>query len=98
MKVNVDAIKSKKEELEKSNEYLPKLIREEIDYWDWIQFLEKNENNDVLEKVRIARHERKSSDELMEELKIFVEKHPEYKEFIIWVINLMLNIYKHKKK
>lgn len=32
MKVNVDAIKSKKEELEKSNEYLPKLIREEIDY------------------------------------------------------------------
>ena len=82
MKVNVAAIKSKKGELEKLNEYLPKLIREEIDYWDWIQFLEKQENKEVLEKVAIARHERKSSDELLEELKIFVEKHPEYKEFV----------------
>ena len=83
---NDDAIRAKRMELEKYPGLLPGIIQisPEFDLRDWHEFLIKEGlwNEEFQDKLHDQK--KQSYEEEVKEFIEWVEKHPEYSDFIIW--------------
>lgn len=89
MKINYDAIKAKSKELEKYPDFLPTLIRLEIDEWKYMEFLDQqgllDDGNGLTSELawKLSKSRKSRWKEQDEEFLIWIKEHPEFKEFLI---------------